>query len=235
MTNELDVTYKTPFCKGYWISALKELKNPRMMIIAALITAFRIVLKAFSIPVFGKFVSITFGFYANALGSMIYGPIWGLLSGIVSDTLGALIFPSGTYFAPFMITECLGSVIYALYLYKAKLSVSRVFLAKFSVIIICNLLLTPIITYWYCIYFGQTAIYKVITTARLLKNIAMFPIESTLLTVFLSLISKLTDKMKLTNAYSDNIKITTKHIIFIIVLTVVSVGVFFLCYFLMPR
>ena len=223
-------TFNSPFEKGYWYSAFAELKKPKMMIIAAIITAIRIVLKAVSIPVLGNYVQITFAFYANALGSLVYGPIWGLLGGIVSDTVGAILFPSGQYFLPFVITECLGSFIYALFLYKCKLSILRVYLAKFSVMVICNLTLTPIIMNWYYQYFGIEKVYKYFTVVRLMKNIALFPIEATILCIFLGIIVKITDKLNFTSSYSDKMKITTKHILMIIGLTIVSIGIFVLTY-----
>lgn len=223
-------TFKTPFEIGYWKSALAELKKPKMMIVAGIITALRIVLKAVSIPIFGNYVQITFGFYANALGSLIYGPIWGLLCGIVSDTIGALVFPSGTYFLPFVITECLGSFIYGLFLYKCKLSVLRVYLSKFSVMVVCNLVLTPIIMNWYYQYFGIEKVYKYFTVVRLMKNIALFPIESTILLIFLAVIVKITDKLGFSNSSSDEMKITKKHILYIAIMTIVSIGIFALTY-----
>ena len=37
--------YKTPFSRAYWKQACRELKSPRMLIIAALIVALRVALK----------------------------------------------------------------------------------------------------------------------------------------------------------------------------------------------
>ena len=45
--------FKTPFCREYWQLALGEMKNPRMLVFAALILALRVAVKPLSIPIFG--------------------------------------------------------------------------------------------------------------------------------------------------------------------------------------
>ena len=123
--------FKTPFSAAYWKTAAGELKKPRMIVIAALIVAVRVALKSISIPV-GDNLSITVGFFANALGSAIYGPIVAALSGAVSDVLGYILtsFKSpGPFFPPFTFVEMLGSFLFAIFLYRAKLTPMRAFLS----------------------------------------------------------------------------------------------------------
>lgn len=224
--------FPSPFNRDYWKHAVSEFGNPRTIIIAAMITALRIILKSVSIPI-APSLNITFGFYANALGSMIYGPLVGLASGAISDTLGAFLFPKGTYFFPFIITEMAGSFIYGLFLYRAKLSVGRVVLSKFSVSMICNLLLTPILMKWYHAYFKTESTYKFFTLIRALKNVALFLPESFLLVLFLFSIMPITSRMKLTSQTDAKPEFTRRNIIAVILLLIVSIAaVLFLVYLL---
>ena len=225
-------SFSSPFHKDYWRCAAAEFTNPRTIIIAAMITALRIILKSISIPI-APSLNITFGFYANALGSMIYGPLVGLASGAISDTLGAFLFPKGLYFFPFIITEMAGSFIYGLFLYRAKLSVGRVVLSKFSVSMICNLLLTPILMKWYHAYFATESTYKFFTLIRALKNIALFLPEAFLLVLFLFAIMPITSRIKLTPQTDAKPEFTRRNIIAVIILLLVSIAaVCFLVYLL---
>ena len=101
--------YKSPFSKQYWKDAAAELKDPRMLVITALMIALRIALKPLAIPL-GPQLSIQTATLATALGCMIYGPVMAIPAAIISDTVGFMIFPTGDYFLPFVLTEIAGSV-----------------------------------------------------------------------------------------------------------------------------
>ncbi|MDD7573304.1 MAG: folate family ECF transporter S component [Eubacteriales bacterium] len=215
--------FPSPFNRSYWKRAASEFANPRTIIIAAMITALRVILRGLSIPLIPNALYISVGFFANALGSMVYGPLVGLASGAISDTLGAFLFPHGDYFFPFIITAMMSSFIFGLFLYRTRLSVGRVILARFSVVTVCNLLLTPIIMRWQSIYFATEKTYKLFTLARTLKNAALFPAESLLLSIFLFAMVPFMSKMKLTPYTESKPKFTRNNIIVLGVLTVVSV------------
>ena len=68
---------------AYWREAAKQLTIPRMLVFAALITALRVAVKMFKIPI-ATGVSLSFDCYVNSLGSMVYGPVVDLLVGAVS-------------------------------------------------------------------------------------------------------------------------------------------------------
>ena len=112
--------FKTPFSPSYWKCAFSELRSIRMLVLAALIVAVRVALKSIAIPV-GDSLNITVGFFANALGSMLYGPIVALLGGMASDILGYVLFPKGAFFFPFALVDMLGSFPFALWLYPVRL------------------------------------------------------------------------------------------------------------------
>lgn len=73
---------------------------------------------------------VTWGFLARSLCSLVGGPVNALVFGAAEDTITYLLHPTGPYFPGYMLTTMLGNFIYALFLYRAKPSVPRVFFAK---------------------------------------------------------------------------------------------------------
>ena len=216
--------YKTPFSRAYWKQACKELRSPRMLIIAALIVALRVALKSVKIPV-GDNLNITVGFFANALGSMIYGPIVALLSGMVSDILGCLLFPQGAFFPPFTLVEMLGSFIFALFLYRARLTPLRIVCSKLCVNVICNIVLTPIFLSW--MYGKAVMVYLV---PRIAKNLCLFPVEGLLLTIFLGAMIPILGKIGVDVGRQDSLTVTKKHIAVLALLFVIAAAAVVLYY-----
>ena len=118
--------YKTPLSAAYWRDAAAELKDTKMLVFAALMIALRVALKLISIPIAPN-LDINTAFLANALGAMVYGPVVASLSAIISDVLGVML-QGDPYFPPFVLTEIAGSLIFALFLYRTKVTPTRVIL-----------------------------------------------------------------------------------------------------------
>lgn len=157
------------FSKEYWVCAAKELKNVRKIVLAALLIALRVALRSVSITLVPNILHINFGFLINALGAMIFGPAVAILAACVSDTLGALLFPQGAYFFPYIFQEIAGSLIFALFLYRKNITVGRISFSRFSVSVVCNLMLDPIIrSMWN--YFHPDAAQTLMTEARIVKT-----------------------------------------------------------------
>ncbi len=171
--------FHTPFTRAYWRAAAQELRKPQALALAALLIALRVVLKSVVIPV-GESLYIYMGFLPNALSGMLFGPVVALISGAISDILGAVLFPQGPFFPPFTLVEMLGSLLFALFLYRAPLSVWRAALAKLSVNLLCNITLTPILLSW---MYGKAI--RVYLIPRIAKNLLLFPLEAALLYTFL--------------------------------------------------
>ena len=128
-----DNKFASVFSKKYWKEAILQLKDVRMITIAALIVALRIAVKFFKIPL-APGLNISLDAYVNSLGSIIYGPIVGLLVGAVSDILGCIVTGQmAEYFFPFMFVEMMSSFIFALFFWKQKISLKRVIVSKFTV------------------------------------------------------------------------------------------------------
>ena len=194
-TNKSTKLYKTPFSPAYWRDAAAELRDTKMLVFAALMIAIRVALKLVAIPLAPN-LKINTAFLANALGAMVFGPVVAALSAIVSDFLGVLI-TGDVYFLPMVLLEIGGSVIFALFLYRARITPTRVILSRFFICLLINTFLqTPLMMLYYKFMMGGAS--YVLTVPKIIKNLFMFPIESVVLTIFLAFMQPLTYRLKLT-------------------------------------
>ena len=220
--------YPHPFSKAYWRDAAAELKDIRMLVITALMVALRIALKPFAIYI-GPQMAIQTATLATALGAMIFGPVVAIPAAIVSDTIGFMIFPSGDYFVPFMLTEIASTMFYALCLYRAKPSATRVIIARFLICFVVNVVLQQFIFAWQYTYMGnpdkaKDSIMGIMTVARLFKNLFFFPIESVVITLFLKVLIPITSRARLTYGGSTGLDFTKKQVAALVLLMVIGAG-----------
>ncbi len=215
--------YPHPFPKGYWKDAASELKSTKMLVLTALLVALRIALKPAAIPL-GPQLSIQTAMLATALGAMVYGPVIAIPSAIISDTIGFIIWPTGDYFLPFVLTEIASTMCYALFLYRAKVTPLRVMLSRFCICFFVNVILQQSIMAWQYSYLGnpeeaKETVMGMMSVARVFKNLAFFPIESVVLTLFLKVLMPITQRMKITYSPDSDLRITKKQIIALVALT----------------
>ena len=227
-TQKSTALYPHPFSKAYWKDAASELKSIKMLVVTALMIALRIALKPLAIPL-GPQLSIQTAMLATALGAMIFGPVVAIPAAMISDTIGFMIFPTGDYFLPFMLTATASTMIYALCLYRAKPSATRVIIARFLICFFVNVVLQQFIFAWQYTYMGnpdgaKNAIMGIMTTARLSKNLFFFPIESIVLTLFLKMLLPVTTRARLTYGGSTGLEFTKKQVITLVILLVVGIG-----------
>jgi len=220
--------YSHPFSKAYWLDAAAELKDTKMLVITALMIALRIALKPFAIYI-GPQMAIQTATLATALGAMIFGPVVAIPAAIVSDTVGFIIFPTGDYFLPFMLTEIASTMIYALCLYRAKPSATRVIIARFLICFAVNIVLQQLIFAWQYTYLGNPEMAKesvmgIMTVARIFKNLFFFPIESVVITLFLKVLVPVTARAKLTYDHNADLSFTKKQIATLVLLVIVGIG-----------
>ncbi len=218
--------YKTPFSAAYWRDAAAEMKSTQMLVVTALMTALRIALKPLAIPI-GPSLSIQTAMLATALGAMIYGPVVAIPAAIISDTIGFMIYPTGDYFLPFVLTEIASTMIYALFLYRAKVTPTRVMLARFCICFFVNVVLQQVIYAWYYVYIGTpesaiNSLTSIMTTTRIFKNLFFFPIESVVLTLFLKVLLPVTQRAKLTYCKDADMKFTKKQVITLVCLVLIG-------------
>lgn len=168
--------YRTPFSRDYWRSAAGELRNIRSLTFAALMIAVCVALSYVpSVPIGDSGARVTWGFLARSVCGMVGGPVLALVFGFAEDTVSYLIHPSGTYFPGYALTTMLGTMIYALFLYRAKPTAIRIFLAK----LFTNALNVLLGAYWSSILYGKGYLYYM--TAGFYKNLLMLPVQAVLL------------------------------------------------------
>lgn len=173
------LTLASPFSRSYWRAAADELKNLRMLTLAAIVTALRIVISGLYIPL-GDNLNIFFGYLINGLGSAIYGPVMALLAGFATDVVGYFIHPTGAFFPGYVLSTMMGSFFYALFFYRARITVLRVVLAKLSVNLLVNVGLGAL---WSAMLYSKGYYYYL--AKSLVKNIGLLPVETVLLWAFM--------------------------------------------------
>lgn len=223
--------YKTPFSKAYWKDAFYQMADVRVLCIAAILVAMRVALKSAKIPL-GPDLNITIGFFINALGATVFGPVVAVFAAAISDTLGCILFPSGTYFFPFIFVEIAGSLTFALWLWRAKLSATRIILSRFSVVAICNFIMNPTIMIWYYEWLNNGKTYSYITVPRVMKNLALFPGEAFLLVLFMGALIPVIARMRIIPKTQTKPVMTRNHFILLGILFLISIAIVLAYYFL---
>ena len=213
--------FRTPFSREYWAAAVGEFRNPNTLVFAALILALRVALKPFTIPIVAD-LNESLGFIVNAFGSMVYGPVVALLSGALSDTLGYLLFPNGPYFPGFILTEMAGSFVFALFLYRAEITVPRLLLCRFCVCFFVNVVLAyPVWVLYYRMMLGRE---YAMAWIRVVKNIAMFPVETVILAVVFRYLLPPFRRLGYILSGTEKLEFTKKHAAMLAALLLLGAG-----------
>ena len=124
--------FSTPFSAAYWSQASRELRDLRKLMFAALMIAMCVVLAQIpSVPLFGG-ARVTWGFLARSVCAWVCGPVLGLLFACAEDLLSFFLTGGGGYpfFPGYTLTTMLGVLTYALFFYRAPLTLRRIFCAK---------------------------------------------------------------------------------------------------------
>lgn len=166
--------------REYWRKALRQIKDVRMLALAGMLCALRIVLESYLYIPLGPNLEFSLAFLPNALGAMVYGPIVALVSGAVTDVVSWLLVSKGPFFPLFTLLEMLSSFLYGLFLYEKKISFPRCALCKGLLNLICNVLLTSL---FLSMMYGKAV--TVYMAGRAVKNAALFLPEGLLLFLLL--------------------------------------------------
>lgn len=192
---------------GIFKESAKNLKDVRCITVTALFIALDIAIKSLTITVMPD-LKVSFAFIAKASIGMLYGPTVGFFAGAVSDIVSFLIKPTGTFSPLFTLVEATGAMLYGLFLYKLKLSrtelhdkslqkqnfkqVLRIALAKLSVVVVCNLIMTPLfLIITNSLEAGKLVFGSVLVKypARLIKNAIQYPVDCVLLIAVLPIVA----------------------------------------------
>lgn len=217
----------TGYGRQYWTEAAAQLKDIKILVFAALFVALRVLVKHpfFSVQLFPG-LKFTLDCYVNAVGSMVCGPVVFFLSGAVSDTLGCILFPMAgqAYFPLFMLVEMLSSLIFGMFLWRRKITVTRVLLSKFTVNVVCNLLVNPAILkiqyYWMGDQTGKVSAF--ISGVRIGKNLLLFPFEAAFIVLFISALFPLLRKLGVVPKDQARPELQVKHWLLIAIVTLAS-------------
>ena len=174
--------YKRPFSRAYWRDEAAVARKPRTLAFSALMVAACVALSYLqSIPVVNN-IRVTWGFLARALCALVGGPVNAIVFGAVEDTVSYLMNPTGGAYNPYYIlTTVLGVVTYALFFYRARVTVLRIFLAKLLTNL-QNVFLGSLGTYlWY-----SSKGYWVIVGGSAVKNAIMLPVQTVMLIILFS-------------------------------------------------
>lgn len=205
---------------AYWRDAAAELRDTRILVFAALMIALRVALKSLGIPIAAD-LKINIAFFVNAFGAMVFGPVVAILAAAISDTLGCLLVPSGAYFFPFIFIEIAGSLIFALFLYRARVTATRVILSRFCIDFFVNIVLnTPIMWLYYKMVLGKS--YVIFQLPRIIKNLALFPLESVLLVLFLTAMMPVGARFGLLYDKGENLRLRKRQAALLVTLFVVG-------------
>ena len=172
--------YKTPFSRAYWRDAAADFHSLHSLIFAALMIAACMALgriPSFQIMPGVKLVS--WGYLARSLCGLVCGPVTGIVFGVAEDTLGFFLFPTGEpYFPGYALNTALGVLIYALFLYRAQVTVLRVFLAKLCNNVLVNIILSSL---WASMWTDGGFLF--IAGTKVVTNLIRLPFEVLILTV----------------------------------------------------
>lgn len=177
--------------RDYWKAAAGSFKSVRMLAVCAMFIALRIAIGAVFIPV-GENLRVYFTYAVTALGASIYGPLMALAEGFISDILGYFIAPSGGFFPGYTLSAMLGSVTYALFFYRQRLSVLRIFLCRLVVNLVINVLIGSI---WSAMLMGKGYYYYL--TKSIVKNLLLLPAETAVMYVVFRTMTPLLERLKL--------------------------------------
>ncbi len=171
--------FRTPFTPAYWRAALKSFHNIRNLVFAALMIAACIILSSPALSIrLGEGLSVSVSFAARALCSLVYGPVGAVVFAAAEDTLSFLISSRGDpYFPGYLLTTMLGCLWYALFFYRARMSILRVALAK-ALTNVQNVFLGSL---WSAILYSKGYLYYMTSSA--VKNLIYLPIQILILVV----------------------------------------------------
>ena len=129
--------YSTPCSKEYWKDARKSMGDLRLVVFAALMIAMARALSLLpSIPI--GHTKLSFGFLARSLCALVCGPLMGLAYGFAEDILGFILQPTGDFFFGYTLSTMVGVLVYALFFYRARVTVLRLAAANLVVNLLVN-------------------------------------------------------------------------------------------------
>lgn len=144
---------------------------------------------------FGKFavgpnVNVTFFFLPIAVGAMCQGALPAAAIGGVADVLGCLIMPTGPYFPGFTLNAVITGAVYGIFFYKRKPKLWQIILARLILMVIVDLILTPL---WLNLLYSTPLVWA-FWVQRFIKCAVVCPIEIVVIFIVNSAVFRITNR-----------------------------------------
>ncbi len=170
---------------------VRSLKNTHVIVGVALFCGLQIVLNTFNVYL-GPTLRITFGFLATAASCYFYGPYPNILAAFFMDLIGYAMHPDGPYFPGYALNAMLMAFIFSSFFYQQKIKLWKIIAARALIVIINYMILNSL---WLSMMYGDSFI--VLFSARIVKNLLMFPIDAAMLYAILKICERLKPYIKL--------------------------------------
>lgn len=171
--------------QNIFLSSSQELKKVPALAACAMFAALAMILNSVASISIGPYIKIGFSGIPNQLVDYLFGPVTGSLFAGILDIVKYMLKPDGAFFFGFTFNAMLAAFIYGCFYYKKKLTIWRVLVAKFVVVMIVNVVLN---TLWLDMLYGKG--FLVLLPARAVKNLIMWPIDSIIFFVLTRLIEQ---------------------------------------------
>ena len=158
-----------------FVESAKELKSAHVLTVCAMFAALGIILGTVGSINIGPFLRISFSSIPNQFVDMLFGPVTGGIFSGALDIVNYLLKPTGPFYFGFTFNVILAGVIFGCFFYKKPITFWRVLAAQGLVALIVNVILN---TLWMQVIYGQA--FMAILPMRLLKNLIMWPVNSTI-------------------------------------------------------
>jgi riboflavin transporter len=166
--------------------SLYEFKQTRNVVFCGLMAALAIILTYMTTIQIGPYIKIGFWGIPNRVIELMFGPIVGGIFGGTLDILRYIVRPTGPFFVGFTISEIVSGVIYGIFLYRKPVKLSRIAIVGLVDKVFVNCILN---TVWLSMLYGKG--FMVLISARVIKNLIMWPIDALLLFAVLTYTVKL--------------------------------------------
>lgn len=164
--------------------SLNEFRHIKNLCAIGMLGALAVIVNNFTIPI-GDFLKIGFSSECNVLVDCLFGPAAGAIFGAAMDVLKYLVKPTGAYFWGWTFDAAVAGLILGFGLYRKKITFLRVLIVRLINSLVVNVLLG---TYWLNVMYGKG--FLALLPARLIKNVAMIPIETMIFLVIYNALNK---------------------------------------------
>lgn len=162
-----------------------EFRQTRNVVFCGLMAAIAVILSYTTTIPIGPYIKIGFSGIPNRVVEMLFGPIVGGIFGGILDIIRYVVKPTGPFFIGFTISEILSGVIYGALLYKKPVKLTRIAVVGFIEKAFVNCFVN---TLWLSILYGKG--FMILMPARVIKNLIMWPIDTMILFVILTYVTK---------------------------------------------